>query len=232
MAEQQARAARTRLALLRSAAVQFDRYGYHCTKLQDISAGAGVSPGALHFHFENKAALADAVEAAGTDLLWGAGTIAYRRNTHALQALADISHSFAVLLRWDVLARAGFRLGGDPERPGTLLLDHEWHACVERLLTEAASNGELDPHARMNGMTCTIATATMGIGLLTKASTDVRPQSALTAFWQVFLPELAHPEVAPRLRPAGTAPVVAAAVAVSAFVPAQVRESELVAPQA
>lgn len=230
--EQQARAARTRRTLLRSAAVLFDRHGYHATTLQDISAGAGVSPGALHFHFENKAAVAQAVEETGADLLWSAGKIAYRHNTRALQALTDISHALAALLRWDVLARAGFRLGSDSARSGSRVLVQDWHACVERLLAEATRNGELGPRTQQDSVICTIVTATMGIGLLTRSSTDVRPQDALTAFWRVFLPELARPEVASRLRPAGTGHVVAAAVSVSASVPARERTPQLLAPPA
>lgn len=56
----QDRAVRTRLALIRSAAEQFEARGYVRASLAEISAGAGVSSGALHFHFANKAAVAEA----------------------------------------------------------------------------------------------------------------------------------------------------------------------------
>ncbi|NEE26311.1 TetR family transcriptional regulator, partial [Streptomyces sp. SID7982] len=57
----QERATRTRQALIRSAAVVFEQHGYAQARLVLISSGAGVSTGALHFHFENKAAVAEAV---------------------------------------------------------------------------------------------------------------------------------------------------------------------------
>lgn len=60
----QERAARTRETLIRSAAQIFDREGFSVASLTGISSLAGVSNGALHFHFASKAALADAVEAA------------------------------------------------------------------------------------------------------------------------------------------------------------------------
>ncbi|MCF2436107.1 TetR/AcrR family transcriptional regulator [Streptomyces thinghirensis] len=41
----------------------FEQYGYAQARLALIAAGAGVSTGALHFRFENKAAVAAAVEA-------------------------------------------------------------------------------------------------------------------------------------------------------------------------
>ncbi|MFE6134365.1 TetR family transcriptional regulator, partial [Streptomyces sp. NPDC056437] len=61
--KQQERAVRTRRALVHSAAEAFQQHGYVQARLAQISADAGVSPGALHFHFENKAALARAVQA-------------------------------------------------------------------------------------------------------------------------------------------------------------------------
>ncbi|WP_159062215.1 TetR family transcriptional regulator, partial [Streptomyces caniscabiei] len=60
MAKQE-RAVRTRENLIRSAAEVFDREGYAVASITTISARAGVSNGALHFHFASKAALAEAV---------------------------------------------------------------------------------------------------------------------------------------------------------------------------
>ncbi|MFJ8506875.1 TetR family transcriptional regulator [Streptomyces avermitilis] len=57
----QERAIRTRNALIESAAALFARHGYEVVSLSTISARAGVSNGALHFHFPSKAALAEAV---------------------------------------------------------------------------------------------------------------------------------------------------------------------------
>ncbi|MGW1223275.1 TetR family transcriptional regulator, partial [Streptomyces californicus] len=45
----QERAARTRQALIRSAAAVFEQHGYAQARLAQISSGAGVSTGALHF---------------------------------------------------------------------------------------------------------------------------------------------------------------------------------------
>ncbi|MDT3397074.1 ScbR family autoregulator-binding transcription factor [Streptomyces sp. B1866] len=226
--ERQERALHTRRALLHSAARLFDRHGYARAKLNDISAGAGVSPGALHFHFANKAAVAAAVETAGADILWSAGRIACRANKDALQALTDMSQAFVRLLRWDVVARAGFRLGTDTDTPRarTQALDQEWHTCVERLLAWAARNNELSRDVDLVPVTCAVLTATTGIGLQITGSAEQRAQNALTAFWQVFLPGLATPEVAARLEPAGRTTVVADAVAVSRYACAQAPAAE------
>ncbi|QPA02548.1 hypothetical protein DI273_30655 [Streptomyces violascens] len=57
----QERALRTREALIRAGAEHFARDGFVAASLSTISRSAGVSNGALHFHFENKRALAQAV---------------------------------------------------------------------------------------------------------------------------------------------------------------------------
>ncbi|WP_330335568.1 TetR/AcrR family transcriptional regulator (plasmid) [Streptomyces sp. NBC_00536] len=61
MAKQE-RAARTRETLVRSAAEVFAEEGFVTASIATISKRAGVSAGGLHFHFESKAALAEAVE--------------------------------------------------------------------------------------------------------------------------------------------------------------------------
>jgi AcrR family transcriptional regulator len=215
LAQRSERAVRTRHALLHSAARVFDQYGYTLTTLYDISAGAGVSPGALHFHFKNKAAVAAAVEEAGADVLWSAGRIAYCANADALQALTDMSQAFARLLRWDVMARAGFRLGVDTTRTPVQALDEKWYSCVERLLAEAARNNELSDDVNLMEVTCAVLTATTGIGLQITDRSERRAHDALTGFWQIVLPGLARPEVAARLKPAGRLSVVSEAVRVS-----------------
>jgi AcrR family transcriptional regulator len=58
---QQERAVRTRNALIESAAELFCKDGFDVVSLSTISTRAGVSNGALHFHFASKAALASAV---------------------------------------------------------------------------------------------------------------------------------------------------------------------------
>ncbi|MFG2313276.1 TetR family transcriptional regulator [Streptomyces sp. NPDC048566] len=57
----QERAVRTREALIEAAARLFDQDGYEVTSLAAVTALAGVSAGALYFHFATKADLADAV---------------------------------------------------------------------------------------------------------------------------------------------------------------------------
>ncbi|MFJ9034946.1 TetR family transcriptional regulator, partial [Streptomyces sp. NPDC102274] len=109
----QERAVRTRQALIRAAAEVFAEEGVALASISMISRRAGVSNGALHFHFESKKALAHAVlgEAAAavtgvTDVAEGAGD--------SLQAVVDATHGLMGRLADDVVVRAGFGLCGGP----------------------------------------------------------------------------------------------------------------------
>ncbi|MFD0395738.1 TetR family transcriptional regulator [Streptomyces nogalater] len=58
---QQDRAVRTRRAVLRAAAAVFAERGYAAATISEILKRAGVTKGALYFHFDSKAALAQGV---------------------------------------------------------------------------------------------------------------------------------------------------------------------------
>lgn len=103
----QERAARTRQALIRSAAAVFEQHGYAQARLAQISFGAGVSTGALHFHFDNKAAVAQAVVAEASRRLRELSAAVRRGTDNALQALVDTSHALLERLRDDPVSRAG-----------------------------------------------------------------------------------------------------------------------------
>lgn len=209
----QVRAARTRQALIRSAAIVFEQHGYGQARLALISSGAGVSTGALHFHFENKAALAQAVVAeASHGLLEVSGSI-HRRTDTALQTLVDTSHALVDLLGRDPVTRAGFRLSYDGGRGGEPGLPAQWQSCVGRLLDEAAAVGTLAEGVSRTDVTAATVAATTGFEVLGRCDTQWLSTRTLTGFWQLLLPCLAAPEALPLLDPAGT---TAAAEAVAA----------------
>ncbi|MFJ9623899.1 ScbR family autoregulator-binding transcription factor [Streptomyces sp. NPDC101181] len=199
----QERATRTRRALIHSAATVIERHGYAEARLVLISSGAGVSTGALHFHFENKAAIAEAVV---TEALRGlaevSGTIRHRTDT-ALQALVDTSHAVAELLREDPVTRAGFRISCDGEGSGAPDLRAEWLARVQDLLADAAAAGTLaEGVSRADAAAATVAVTT-GFEVLGRHDSGWLSPQTLTGFWHLLLPRLAAPDVLALLDPSG-----------------------------
>ncbi|WP_242426869.1 MULTISPECIES: ScbR family autoregulator-binding transcription factor [unclassified Streptomyces] len=202
----QERATRTRAALIRSAAGEFDRHGYASARLSTISAAAGVSPGALHFHFENKAAVAAAVEHEASSRLRRTARIVYGQRSNALQNLTDTSHALARLLREDVVVRAGFRLSCSRSCHTDLNLRQEWQSCVLQRLAEAADEGLLATGAgRHQDLTRTIVAATVGLEALSGDNGEWLAPETVTGLWRTLLPMLAHPEALAGLEPAGSA---------------------------
>jgi len=199
----QERSERTRKALIHSAADLFDRHGYVQAGLSGISAGAGVSPGALHFHFKNKSALADAVEWAACQCLRRAARRVHRKEGGALQTLTDISHVFAVLIRENVVIRAGVRLNGDTDRTSAVELREEWQHYVQRLLTRAVGEGNLRSEFPPDCFSSMVVAASVGLEVLGRTNEMWLSRSTVTMFWQLMLPRMAAEHVLPSVDPAG-----------------------------
>lgn len=106
----QERAVLTRGRLLRGAAGEFARQGYAGTSLQDVCHAAGVSMGALTFHFSSKYALAEAVAEAGAAETREAVTQVAKWETGPLLAVARLTCDLAALLALSPVVRATARL--------------------------------------------------------------------------------------------------------------------------
>ncbi|MFJ7337690.1 ScbR family autoregulator-binding transcription factor [Streptomyces sp. NPDC101116] len=200
----QDRAVRTRLALIRSAAEQFEARGYVRAGLAQISAGAGVSSGALHFHFANKAAVAEAVEHAAVGALREAAGYGRDAGGSALQRLVDVTHHVARLLCADVVVRAGLRLNAEGYGGGTRDLRREWRECVQGLLAEAEGRGELAAGVTPQRTGAVVLAATTGIEVLARQDRGWLARPSLTDLWHLLLPCLAAPRLAGALDPAGS----------------------------
>ncbi|MEO3975080.1 ScbR family autoregulator-binding transcription factor [Streptomyces sp. CAU 1734] len=199
----QERAVRTRRALIESAAEAFGVRGYTEATLHMISAGAGVSTGALHFHFENKAAVAAAVERTAARALRAAACAVYAERSSALQALADASHVLARALARDAVVRAGLQLGREATYAPEFDLRGEWHRYVLRLLGEAEGEGALLPGLCRGHAAAMVVATTIGFEALGQHDRTWISRRMVTGFWELTLPCLATPEALRGLDPAG-----------------------------
>ncbi|MFE3265638.1 TetR family transcriptional regulator [Streptomyces sp. NPDC059215] len=220
----QVRAARTRQALVRAAAEVFADDGYALASLPAISRRAGVSTGALHFHFPSKDLLAREVEAAATVSLQ---RLAARQDVPAARApgapggsarpgpaappagpavggaalrlLVDVSRDLVLGLSADPVLRAGFGLGGDPSRKGGEGPGRWWNEWVHALLREAHGAGELAEGVSPEAAAVAVVAATLGLaGLASRHRFHFSPH-LVEQFWALLLPGLAAP---PPRRPA------------------------------
>ncbi|MFI0241868.1 ScbR family autoregulator-binding transcription factor [Streptomyces sp. NPDC016845] len=187
---QQVRAARTRRALIRAAAEVFAEDGYALASLPSISKRAGVSTGALHFHFVSKDVLASAVE---TEAATTAVRLAERSRAAGapLQSLLDVCSGLLHALADDPVVRAGFRLNADPSRKARAELLNWWHDRLRALVVEAQRAGELGEAVSADAATTVLVSSTVGFGVLGAEDRSWLSDGRVAPLWSFLVPHLA-----------------------------------------
>lgn len=195
----QERASTTRKAVLRAAAEAFETHGLVSTSINDIIRAAGVTKGALYFHFPSKEALAQAVIAEQSN--WRDAQDL--DGVVGLQRLIDLSFRFADSLRCDVFVRASIRLTLEY---GSFATDHaesytKWIDAVRDGLQSAQDAGELVEGLDLDQCSRLLAGAVTGLQLLSEATTNRQDLLTLMeTMWATLIPGMVTPETAPKLR--------------------------------
>lgn len=187
----QARSLATREAILRGAAEVFDRFGYGGTSLSDVIAQAGVTKGALYFHFSSKEALAHAVVREQHARSVGLAREPLEQDTSGLESVIRLSQRLSAQLVTDPLVRAGVRLtlengtfGQDTGGPYT-----DWIATIERLLRRSARSGELRPTVRPEVLARFVVGAFTGVQVLSHVLTGRTDLcERVREMWELLLP--------------------------------------------
>ncbi|WP_225840507.1 ScbR family autoregulator-binding transcription factor [Streptomyces sp. NK08204] len=205
MAKQE-RAVRTREALIRAAAETFDQDGFPVAALTRISARAGVSSGALHFHFASKAALADSVEETAAVALRTLTSESFSPGLSHLQHLVDATHRLAQALREDVVLRVGFGLSGEATHACRTDLRACWRSWVETEVANSAAGGELRADVPPQRVSAAVLAATTGFEVLGARDAAWLSAEAIGGFWRLLLPALVEKDVLAGLAPAGRVP--------------------------
>ncbi|MFG2881235.1 ScbR family autoregulator-binding transcription factor [Streptomyces sp. NPDC048297] len=187
----QVRAAYTRQALIRAAAEVFADNGYARASLPAISKRAGVSAGALHFHFPSKDLLASEVEQVATRAVTEMARQCRRSNGTELEALVAATHHVVSAFATDPVTWAGFRLSGDPARPNETGLLDWWHTWVHDMLRQAKDAGELADGVAPEGAAVAVVSATVGFEVLGGRDPRWLSGERMTEFWTFLLPRLA-----------------------------------------
>ena len=200
----QERAERTRNAILDAAAAVFDEYGFNGASLSDILAKAGVTKGALYFHFSSKEDLAHALVSeqsiVGESLPAEAPT--------GIQAAIDLCHDMANALRTNVRVRASIRLvieTGTFADPAPDAYTH-WIQTVRDYLVAAQERGDLkadlDPYVIARWVIASFTGIQISSQVLSGRE-DIHER--VTEMWRIALPGLVPPRRVARFVPSGTA---------------------------
>lgn len=189
MAMQQ-RAVLTRGRVLVAAAEVFARTGFLAASMNDIVEAAGVTKGAVYFHFPSKEALAVAV-VEEQFAQWPAIVAAViDQAPDALTGVVALTYEVGSRFRDDILTTAGVRLSFERE------LVHAdmptpfvgWTAILQDLFTRARREGLLRPGLLPGPTARALVGAFFGIQHISEILTNRDDLEArLDEFWKVFL---------------------------------------------
>lgn len=143
----QQRAVATRAVIVEAAAAEFDEHGYLGTSMDAVALRAGLTKGALYFHFGSKADLAGAVIARQHEVSRAYTTAAAARGTTPLEVVLCLCEGFASQLVHEVVVSAGVRLSTDTNAREVERRDPytDWMAVMTDLVRQGIDAGEVDP---------------------------------------------------------------------------------------
>lgn len=186
------RAELTRSLVLRSAAECFDASGYLGTALDDITARAGVTKGAIYFHFGSKQSLAQAlIDEQGNHWHSVVDEISSRAGS-ALDHVIQLTYEVTRELRQDVNLRAGVRLAVDPDvdRVDPRAFRDQWVGILERLLRQARRDNSLVAGVSPAATARVITTYFLGAQVQDALTDTNEARKRLDEFWSLALPGL------------------------------------------
>lgn len=191
----QERAVQTRETLLLAAAEVFDEFGFSGASINRILKRAGLTAGALYFHFESKEDLARAVMNSQPE------TIVPLLDSRGLQRLVDITLTWARRLQEDPLLRAGVRLTNEQASFG--LQDaapyRAWAGIMADCLRDAHERGELQAGVEPDEVGEFVVEACTGMQMFSAvASGRTDLMERVTRMWRLLLPGIAVPAIVAR----------------------------------
>jgi AcrR family transcriptional regulator len=198
----QDRAERTRNVILDAAAKAFEARGFAGASLSDILSLAGVTKGALYFHFASKEELAKEIVAAQ----WEIEIPTVENAVNPIQGVIDLSHAFCYSLCTNIRVRASNRLVTESnfERPYPQVYQR-WLDAIREFLEAARETGDLRPEWDPTEVASFLGGAILGVQTMSGVLNNRRDlRDRLTDMWKFSLPGLVPARRLSRYVPGGT----------------------------
>lgn len=194
---QQARAVETRAAIIRGAAAVFQERGYGSASLADVSAAAGVTKGALYFHFDSKEALARAIIEAQHTASHSVGRQLLDDNVPGLNAILRMSMELAKQLHENPVVSAGVRLTIEAANFTTPVVAPylDWIQACEEFLRRGILEGDIAETVDVVAAAHFIISAFTGVQVVSDVLTGREDiEQRLVEMWTLILPALVPAE--------------------------------------
>ncbi len=186
----QVRAARTRQALILAAAELIDDRGMKGTGLLDISRAAGVSKGALYFHFTSKDELVATVRQEARRQVLALADECLDERGSTLAGAARFTVAVSRRMRDNAVLRAGLRLeseGAVGAAVGGPSLREDWLTLLRARLAADAEAGRLRPEADPEATANLVAAVTVGLESLGRQNENWWEPRVTTGIWRLLL---------------------------------------------
>ena len=189
MAMQQ-RAVLTRGRVLVAAAEVFARTGFLAASMNDIVEAAGVTKGAVYFHFPSKEALAVAIVEEQFAQWPPLVAAIIEHSPDALTSVVALTYEVGSRFRDDVLTTAGVRLSFERELVNAAMPTPfvGWVGILQELFSRARREGALRPGLQAAATARALVGSFFGIQHVSEILTNRTDlESRLDEFWKVFL---------------------------------------------
>ncbi|MCJ0871899.1 ScbR family autoregulator-binding transcription factor [Streptomyces sp. AP-93] len=186
----QERALRTRATLVRAAAEVFAESGFAGASVSKIAERAGLTLGAMYFHFKNKEALAREIVRSQP------GLVAPPHDAVGLQHAVDITLTWAYQMLDDPLLLAGARLVMDQE----LFITPEenshtqWTQLLAQVFSDALQRRELRAGVDVQALSRLVVNACTGAQMHAQMESGrLDLPERVEEMWRCLLPAIATP---------------------------------------
>ncbi|MEU9602773.1 ScbR family autoregulator-binding transcription factor [Streptomyces sp. NPDC048109] len=183
----QLRAKQTRATIVGAAADLFDRRGYESTSLSEIVAHAGVTKGALYFHFAAKEDLAHAILGLQSCTFRRLAKDLDERGYSSLEGLMRLTFAMSRFYEEGPVLRAGMRLATtgmvQPLMPHPFT---EWREVATARLLSAVRQSDVHPDIDVGSVADTLVSSVVGICAVGNALEPAgRPSRRLAEMWKI-----------------------------------------------
>jgi len=193
---QQERAQATQAAIIRAAATVFGQRGYARTTLDVVAIEAGVTKGALYFHFDSKHDLANAVIAEQLRLTSLVAQETLEAGFSGLETVVRLNRNLAVQIVDDVVVAAGVKLMTE-ERVVDLEIQtpyERWTDVYHALLERGKAEGQVRIDLDIDRFTRFVIAAFTGVQVVSASLDDRRDFfDRLREMWEILLPVISSP---------------------------------------
>ncbi|MET9747701.1 ScbR family autoregulator-binding transcription factor [Streptomyces ardesiacus] len=186
----QLRAEQTRATIIGAAADLFDRHGYESTSLSEIVAHAGVTKGALYFHFAAKEDLAQAIMEIQCRTFRRLVRDLDGRGYSSLEALLRLTFGMTRLCEEEPVLRAGLRLAttGVPVRPPLRHPFTEWREIATSRLLNAVRQSDVHPDIDVDSVAHTLVCSVVGTRVVSGTLEPAgRQPRRLAEMWYILI---------------------------------------------